>query len=170
MKKAYIIIAVLVAGFALAELAGNTIVSTAASSGASAVAAGSDTVIGPDGKPVDAVGYNPSAAAQLAQATRRLLGERTLKEYHQKVHQNGVSCQLCHSGEAPTTPPDETNCIRCHGTASQMAEKTAKLERNPHKSPHYGVYVPCTTCHKEHQPSKVLCYDCHSFRFENFKQ
>ena len=124
-----------------------------------------------DGKtPVEAVGYNPSASAQVAEAGRRLLGGRTLKDYHLKVHQNGVSCQLCHSGESPTAPPDDTNCIRCHGTPHQMAQVTGKLERNPHKSPHYGVYASCITCHKEHQPSKVLCYDCHTFTYENFKK
>ncbi len=126
--------------------------------------------VGPDGKKLDEVGYNPSAAAQLAESTRIMLGERTLKDYHKKIHQNGNNCQLCHSGEAPTAPPDDANCIRCHGTPQQMAKVTAKLERNPHNAPHYGTYVPCTTCHKEHQPSKVLCADCHSFTFENFKK
>ncbi|OIQ50891.1 Fumarate reductase flavoprotein subunit [Pseudodesulfovibrio hydrargyri] len=125
---------------------------------------------GPNGESVDAVGYNPSAGAQLAESVRVMLGERTLKDYHKKIHQNGTNCQLCHSGEAPTSPPDDTNCIRCHGTPEQMAQVTAKLERNPHSAPHYGTNVPCTTCHKEHQPSKVLCSDCHSFTFEKFKK
>jgi hypothetical protein len=125
---------------------------------------------GPDGKNADSIGYNPSAAAQLAEATRLMLGERPIKEYHKKIHQNGTNCQLCHSGEAPVGPPDDTNCIRCHGTPEQMAQVTAKLERNPHNPPHYGTHVPCTTCHKEHKPSEVLCTTCHSFTFKNFKK
>lgn len=119
---------------------------------------------------IDEVGYNPSAVAQLKQAVRHSLGERTVKDYHQKIHQNGTNCQLCHSGEAPTTPPNDDNCVRCHGSAEQIAETTAGLERNPHNSPHYGTYVPCSTCHMEHQPSKLLCADCHTFTFENFKE
>ncbi|WP_419783708.1 cytochrome c3 family protein [Maridesulfovibrio sp.] len=125
---------------------------------------------GPNGETVELVGYNPSAGAQLAEATRMMLGEKPLKDYHKKIHQDGTNCELCHSGQAPTSPPDDTNCIRCHGTPEQMAQVTSKLERNPHDAPHYGTYMPCTTCHKEHQPSKVLCADCHSFKFENFKK
>jgi len=118
----------------------------------------------------ESIGYNPSASAQLADAVRIMLGERTVKDYHKKIHQNGTSCQLCHSGEAPTSPPDDSNCVRCHGTPSKMAEVTSGLERNPHSSPHYGEYVPCSTCHKEHEPSTLLCADCHTFTFDNFKK
>lgn len=121
-------------------------------------------------KPVYPNGYNPSATDQVRALSRELLGERQIKDYHQKVHQNGVSCQLCHNGETPTTAPDDANCMRCHGTPEQMAQKTAHLERNPHKSPHYGIYASCTSCHAEHKASQVLCYDCHTFRFENFKK
>lgn len=121
-------------------------------------------------KEQEAVGYNPSAATQVREKTREMLGRKTLKDYHYKVHQNGNSCQLCHTGEAPTSPPDDANCIRCHGTPEQVAKLTENLERNPHNSPHYGYYVPCTTCHKEHQESKVLCADCHTFTFKKFKK
>ena len=115
------------------------------------------------------IGYKPSASAAVAERTRQLLGERKVKDYHQKIHQNGTSCQLCHDGNTPTAPANDANCIRCHGTPEQMAKVTEKLERNPHNPIHYGTSTPCTTCHKEHQPSKVLCYDCHTFVFENFK-
>jgi len=159
MKKLAIVVAVM----ALGAAAWGAVAGEGASKAPSAQT-------GPNGESVDVVGYNPSAAEQLGESIRVMLGERTLKDYHKKIHQNGTNCQLCHSGQAPAAPPDDANCIRCHGTPEQMAKVTSKLERNPHDPPHYGTYMPCTTCHKEHKPSKVLCADCHSFTFENFKK
>lgn len=164
MKKSYALLVIVFCGIVLLGTAMTHFSSFAAP------ATDVDATSAEGAKNLQAVGYNPSASARVAAASRALLGERSLKDYHYKVHQNGASCQLCHSGEAPTSPPDDASCIRCHGTAEQMAQVTAKLERNPHKSPHYGLYAPCTSCHKEHKPSKVLCLDCHTFTFENFKK
>lgn len=91
--------------------------------------------------------------------------ENDLKSYH-----TGMECIDCHDSKKPTTPAIDAKCESCHGTPEEVAELTKDLRRNPHNSIHYETSAPCTVCHKEHQKSEVLCYTCHSFRFENFKE
>lgn len=124
--------------------------------------------------PKEKLAYNPSAVARLNLWMKQKLGERKLKDYHYKIHQNGVSCELCHDGQNPTTPPGDANCIRCHGAMQDMAKITQKdAEKNdlpnPHDSKHYGQDVPCTACHKEHKKSELLCATCHKYTYEKFK-
>lgn len=56
----------------------------------------------------------------------------------------------------------KNQCLQCHGSYDQLAEKTAKLEPNPHKS-HLGA-VNCEDCHKvdKAQP-ELMCNSCHKF-------
>ncbi|BDU72532.1 cytochrome c3 family protein [Mesoterricola silvestris] len=75
-----------------------------------------------------------------------------------------VSCAGCHGGAFPLRGTEVANatCLACHGTPEALAEKTRPKEAhglNPHKS-HYGD-IACTACHFGHQPSVVLCKDCH---------
>jgi hypothetical protein len=85
-----------------------------------------------------------------------------------------VSCELCHNGQNPTAPADDANCIRCHGSASDMAKLTEERAKendlpNPHLTKHFGEDVPCTTCHKEHKKSELLCANCHKYTYEKFQ-
>ncbi len=53
-------------------------------------------------------------------------------------------------------------CMSCHGTYAQMAEKTANLEPNPHRS-HLGQ-VNCEECHVPTAAKpQVMCMQCHQF-------
>ncbi|WP_462327601.1 cytochrome c3 family protein [Desulfobaculum sp.] len=116
------------------------------------------------------VAHEPGAAERMQLWIDTKLGRKTVKDYHRKVHQNGTNCELCHGANNPSTAPDDRNCLKCHGTREQVAQLTAKLDHNPHNSPHYGTDAPCTTCHKEHEESTVYCNTCHPFHYENFKK
>lgn len=75
-----------------------------------------------------------------------------------------VSCAACHGAAFPLRGAEVANdrCLACHGPLEALAGKTKPKEAhglNPHKS-HYGE-IACTACHFGHQPSVVLCKDCH---------
>lgn len=135
------------------------------------LAAGSD----PSGdKIADDVQGQPSVYASSLKEKAKIwidtrLGKKTVKAHHLKVHQNGTRCDLCHDAQNPATPADDSSCLKCHGSTQQVSQLTAKLEKNPHDSPHYGTQAACTACHKEHGASVVACYECHLFKFENMK-
>ncbi len=93
----------------------------------------------------------------------KVFGKVPVKSYHQKVHQNGTNCQLCHGVMDPVTAPDTRNCANCHGTPEDVAKRSAKLEPNPHDSPHWETELPCDACHKEHSKSVSYCQNCHQF-------
>lgn len=76
---------------------------------------------------------------------------------HQKL-----TCTECHGTAEPVTIPRNEACLECHGTMEKLVEKTAKYNLNPHTSPHWGTEVPCAVCHRQHQPSRVLCAPCHT--------
>ena len=96
----------------------------------------------------------------------KVFGKLPVKSYHQKVHQNGNNCELCHGVKEPVAPPDTRNCSNCHGTPEDVAKRTEKLEPNPHNPPHWGTELPCDTCHKEHGKSKFYCKNCHHFDYQ----
>lgn len=58
-------------------------------------------------------------------------------------------------------------CLACHGTYEVLAVRTGNLNgpdgfalgRNPHDS-HWGP-LPCSTCHRMHNPSVDFCSKCH---------
>ncbi|MBN2126560.1 MAG: cytochrome c3 family protein [Deltaproteobacteria bacterium] len=81
------------------------------------------------------------------------------------IHQlNGVSCRDCH-GDLKTLGPVATQgCLACHESAEKMAEATAKLDPNPHTSPHYGTTLDCDLCHKQHRKSENFCSQCHEWK------
>ncbi len=78
----------------------------------------------------------------------------TLQEKH-------PSCQACHPKDAGT-PPSTGECLACHGSYGALAEKTRAVKPNPHDS-HMGA-LRCTICHRGHQPARVFCNDCHTFK------
>lgn len=74
----------------------------------------------------------------------------------------GVQCEMCHGPDkANPEYPDENTCMKCHPKAA-VAEKTKKLNPNPHAAPHNG---DCTLCHLQHEPAVNYCDQCHKFEF-----
>lgn len=73
----------------------------------------------------------------------------------------GLSCSACHVENPPATAPDNSSCIKCHGSYSDIAAKTAQDQPNPHAS-HLGD-IPCASCHHIHQASVTYCAQCHNF-------
>jgi hypothetical protein len=76
----------------------------------------------------------------------------------------GVSCGGCHATRLPGRGDAVENqrCLDCHGPMEALVEKTRPKDAhlpNPHQS-HYGT-IACTACHLGHQPSVVMCKDCH---------
>ncbi|WP_425804449.1 cytochrome c3 family protein [Desulfitobacterium sp. Sab5] len=95
----------------------------------------------------------------------------------------GVKCHDCHESslsiqaeegmkyitgnyESPmkTREFPQEMCLKCHNYDDVKA-KTNFDESNPHDS-HNGE-LQCYTCHKMHEPSQVLCTQCHNFSWMN---
>lgn len=75
----------------------------------------------------------------------------------------GIDCKMCH-GQDMKSPefPEEPVCTKCHNKA-QIAQKTKKMNPNPHSTPHNGE---CTLCHVQHGPSVDYCGQCHTFKYK----
>ena len=86
---------------------------------------------------------------------------RKLPSHHAKA---GVHCFDCHQEEKPTKKavPSES-CMVCHGDYPAMKALTRDVKPNPHGS-HLGE-VACTECHRQHQPPKVKCLECHEGKY-----
>lgn len=78
-----------------------------------------------------------------------------------KHFDNGVTCVDCHDTDNPVKKASVSACSTCHGEYADVAELTASMEINPHAS-HQGE-VRCTLCHKTHEPSVLMCNNCHEF-------
>ena len=76
----------------------------------------------------------------------------------------GLGCASCHGTTGPQTAVTAATCIACHGAYTAIAEKTARLDPNPHAS-HRGE-LACGECHHAHQPSVDFCAQCHDFGFK----
>ena len=86
----------------------------------------------------------------------------SLPAHHSKA---GVHCFDCHQEEKPTkkaVAPD--SCMTCHGDYPAMKAVTKDVKPNPHDS-HLGE-IPCTECHRQHQPPVVKCLECHAGKFK----
>jgi len=95
------------------------------------------------------------------------------------VHtQAAVACQDCHQQATGSlvreivsnatrnypTPLTSINfetedCLQCHGTYAQLAQRTQNVARNPHDS-HQGQ-LDCDNCHQVHSDSIYYCGQCH---------
>ncbi len=73
----------------------------------------------------------------------------------------GLICESCHSRASSSAAPDMALCTSCHGSYSQIAAQTASDRPNPHAS-HLGK-VPCASCHRVHEASRMSCNECHTF-------
>lgn len=77
--------------------------------------------------------------------------------------QMGVKCEQCHGTKsvAPGSRPSNEACFACHKDYATLAQRTEKLNPNPHKT-HLGN-VRCADCHSGHGQSRLMCNDCHKF-------
>ena len=80
-------------------------------------------------------------------------------------HKNfGIQCDGCHKESPPQNKVPTAVCQGCHGDYKTLAERTQKVEPNPHMS-HEGE-LECETCHHSHKPSEDHCDSCHNFGFK----
>ena len=77
--------------------------------------------------------------------------------------QRGATCVQCHAGTAPQAGAKVKvdDCLKCHQSYDVLADRTAKVNPNPHKT-HLGN-VRCSDCHSGHAQPKVMCNNCHKF-------
>jgi hypothetical protein len=86
----------------------------------------------------------------------------SLPAHHAKA---GVHCYDCHQEEKPTKKAvAQESCMTCHGDYPAMRAVTKDAKPNPHDS-HLGE-IPCTDCHRQHQPPVVKCLECHAGKFK----
>ena len=76
----------------------------------------------------------------------------------------GIQCDGCHKENPPQNKVPTAVCQGCHGDYKTLAERTQKVEPNPHMS-HEGE-LECETCHHSHKPSEDHCDFCHNFDFK----
>ncbi|MBS7622359.1 cytochrome c3 family protein [Candidatus Bathyarchaeota archaeon] len=55
-------------------------------------------------------------------------------------------------------------CLQCHGTYSELAQKSSNVKPNPHM--HHLGEIQCTLCHKSHKPFVNHCSECHEWAFQ----
>jgi len=72
----------------------------------------------------------------------------------------GIGCPQCHQEKPPAKPVQTSTCLGCHGPYTALADKTDKLEANPHQS-HNGE-LDCAKCHHVHKASENYCIQCHT--------
>lgn len=84
----------------------------------------------------------------------------TLADRHAKL---GLKCEQCHAVPIPQPESKVKNqaCLACHQSYDALAQKTEKLDPNPHKT-HLGN-VRCSDCHSGHGQARLMCNDCHKF-------
>ena len=74
---------------------------------------------------------------------------------------------LSASAAAPTVKPYHkalTDCAACH-TQENAVAGNAFVVPSDKACLAYGEGIACTACHKEHEPSKVYCNECHEFSY-----
>jgi hypothetical protein len=81
-----------------------------------------------------------------------------------KHKEMGIQCEGCHKESPPQNKVPTAICQGCHGDYKTLAERTEKVDPNPHRS-HVGN-LDCSVCHHSHKPSEDHCDSCHSFGFK----
>ena len=71
-----------------------------------------------------------------------------LAEKHQK---SGIQCTGCHKEMPPKANVTMAVCFQCHGDYAKLAERTKKMEINPHA--HHLDELECNKCHHIHKAS-----------------
>ena len=110
-----------------------------------------------------AMNFVVSALAVLSIGMAACANAATLADRHASY---GAKCESCHVVKTPEEGARVKNeqCLACHGSYEQLAEKTAKVTPNPHDS-HLGK-VRCSDCHVGHADPKLMCNDCHKFNLK----
>lgn len=85
----------------------------------------------------------------------------------------GMKCDACHvsaqGGPLKAEKSDYGVCAECHGDYQKVAAQTdAKYKDSGQPNPHnqHDGALPCTECHKGHQPGVNYCGQCHSFVYK----
>lgn len=91
-------------------------------------------------------------------ALTQTVSAQTIAERHMA---QGVKCEACHLQADKSVPVRKQACLQCHKSYAALAEKT----KNDHPNPHFNHYGErdCSVCHKGHQPSTLVCNQCHKF-------
>ena len=79
----------------------------------------------------------------------------------------GVACAACHDGQATPAPGSTVKsetCLSCHGPAEKLAERTKKVDPNPHYN--HLIDVGCLECHRGHKQSVNMCSSCHNIHYK----
>ena len=92
-----------------------------------------------------------AAAMGLAMSLNAAAADKTLAERHAGVWPKSTDGFVT-----------KGQCLKCHGSYDALAQKTASLEPNPHKS-HMGA-VNCEECHRaDAARPAMMCNQCHKF-------
>lgn len=98
-----------------------------------------------------------------ASKNRDIRGKLPGSHYHLLAN---ITCEQCHQKLNEPEMPTMEQCVACHGSTAELAEKTKGVKpRNPHASPHYGTELDCNYCHHQHTKSENYCVRCHAFGF-----
>ncbi len=76
----------------------------------------------------------------------------------------GVSCSGCHKETPPAKKVKTAQCQTCHGDYAQLAERTKTMTPNNVHANHLGD-LDCRECHTGHEKDKLVCAECHNFKF-----
>lgn len=88
----------------------------------------------------------PKVVRTVDDITKTIATSQFLDGKHQA---KGLACDACHTAMPPKGAPEMSVCLKCHlGTMTALAEKTDKVQPNPHKS-HMEV-ESCAECHTGH--------------------
>lgn len=76
----------------------------------------------------------------------------------------GIPCAGCHKETPPSKKVRTEQCQTCHGDYAALAEKTKNMKPNNAHANHLGD-LECRECHQGHKPDKLVCNECHQFKF-----
>ncbi|MEF2074182.1 cytochrome c3 family protein [Consotaella aegiceratis] len=86
--------------------------------------------------------------------------EETKKGFSSKPAK--AKCTDCHENDKPEEAPPYGICLTCHKSYEALAEKSSKLDPNPHDNHYILDSEPdCDECHMGHKVREPICVDCH---------
>lgn len=129
--------------------------------------------------------YNPKTSCNLCHNIQPYVKSYFESTYLDSAHADAnVGCKDCHEASVFSvmgegwkyitgsykTPMREIEfskeqCLECHRSYSSLIEQTSDLKPNPHDSPH-SLEAECSTCHKSHRESTILCSQCHQVDYD----
>ena len=76
----------------------------------------------------------------------------------------GTACETCHVANDTSAPVRKGACLACHGSYEKLAERTKKVDPNPHYN--HLIDVGCLECHQGHKQSVNMCSSCHNIHYK----